>query len=152
MILQLFDGLNVRLEMHQLIPFMKALFLIVFLGCTAQLSAQNSFDERLLSKFSSERIVELQENHSDILSYWTYYLDNSYYIIDGETSGKTIATNETVSISDLSNFNILDLGLNMDRNFSKTFQIVGANKYLMLLSNREFVAGFNAYQSKTAAK
>ncbi len=104
---------------------------------------QTDFDERLLAKFSEERINQLQKEQPAVIEYWTYYLDNSYLIIDSKESGKEFNADKKLKIKNMNDFNILDLGLTMDRNKSQVFAIAGSEKYLMLLSNSEFVNGFN---------
>ncbi len=104
---------------------------------------QTDFDERLLAKFSEERINQLQEDQPAVIEYWTYYLDNSYLIIDSKESGKEFNTDKKLKIKNLNDFNILDMDLTMDRKKSQVFAIAGSDKYLMLLSNSEFVNGFN---------
>lgn len=45
-------------------------------------SQSNSFDERLLSLYNQEQIENLLEESPDVISFWTYYLDNGYFISD----------------------------------------------------------------------
>lgn len=129
---------------------MRIVLLLTILCLTGTLKGQSDFDERLLVKFNEERITQLQKEHPEIINYWTFYLDNSYYILDGQTSGKTIPTDNLVEIDNLDDFNILELGLAMNRDQSTTYKIAGSSKYLMLLSNREFVNAFNNHNKETA--
>jgi hypothetical protein len=123
--------------------FFVAAFLIGF-----SVIAQGDFDERLLAKFSEERIIELKNDQPQVIDYWTYYLDHSYEIVDQATSGKSFQTDEVVKIKDLDSFNILELGLTMDRSTSKIYRIKGTDKFLRLYSNNEFVLGYNKSRNK----
>jgi len=127
---------------------MKFIFFIAtfFIGFSA--IAQADFDERLLAKFSEERILELKNDQPQVIDYWTYYLDHSYEIVDQANSGKAFQTDETVKIKDLEAFNILELGLTMDRSASKIYRIKGTDKFLRLYSNNEFVLGYNKSRNK----
>jgi hypothetical protein len=123
--------------------FMKSIFFTAALLIGLSSFAQSNYDDRLLAKFSEDRIQELQKDQPQIIDYYTYYLDHSYEIIDEASSGKNFQTDQEVKIKNLESFNILDLGLTMDRSASKIYRIKGTEKYLRLLSNREFVLGYN---------
>jgi len=120
-------------------------FILFVAALTIGLSsfAQSNYDDRLLAKYSEDRISELQKDQPQIIDYYTYYLDHSYEIVDEATSGKSFQTDEVVKIKDLNSFNILELGLTMDRSASKVYKIKGTDKYLRLFSNQEFVLGYN---------
>lgn len=123
--------------------FMKSILFTASLLVGLASFAQSDYDERLLAKFSEERIDQLSKDQPQIIDYYTYYLDHSYEIIDKEKSGKSFQVDQEVKIKDLNSFNILELGLTMDRSASKIYKIKGTDKYLRLLSNREFVLGYN---------
>jgi hypothetical protein len=126
---------------------MRILLFLLFLCLGGVANAQLDYDQRLLAKFTPERLTKMKSEHPEILAYWTYYLDESYVIVDSEVSGKAMASESEVQILDLANFNILDLGLTMDRNQRQTFAIQGTNKYLVLMSNNRFVDKFNRSQT-----
>lgn len=127
---------------------MKFIFFVasLFIGLSA--IAQSDFDERLLAKFSEERILELKKDQPQVIDYWTYYLDHSYEIVDKAASGKSFQTDEVLKIKNPDSFNILELGLTMDRSAAKIYQIKGTDKYLRLFSNNEFVLGYNKSRNK----
>ena len=122
---------------------MKSFLVVLGIFCFSSLFAQSDFDQRLLEKFSAERIAELNTDHPEVIEYWTYYLDNSYMIIDGDATGKLLATGESIKIKKMEEFNILDYDIHMDRNMRKSFDIAGTNSYLILLSNSEFSKAYN---------
>lgn len=109
--------------------------------------AQADYDQRLLSRYSEERIEELLEKQPSTIEYWTFYLDHSYTIIDSETTGKSIPTDVEVKIKDINNFNILDLDIHMDRSAPQSFRIKGTNQYLILKSNDQFSKEFSRNRS-----
>lgn len=127
---------------------MKTLFTFFVLIMSLVVMGQSNFDQRLLSRYSEERVQELLEKQPSTIEYWTYYLDHSYTILDGEAMGKTILTDEEVKIKDLENFNVLDLEIYMDRNKSKTFKIKGTNHFLLLKSDTQFSKEFSNNRSK----
>ncbi|NEN24121.1 hypothetical protein G3O08_11475 [Cryomorpha ignava] len=122
---------------------MKSILILFFLGVSLSVFSQGDFDKRLLAKFSEERIEELTKDHTAVIEYWTYYLDNSYIIIDGDATGKLLASGQSIRIKTLKDFNILNYDLHMDRNIRKTYDIKGTNSYLILLSNNEFSKAFS---------
>ncbi len=126
---------------------MKTLFTLLILAVSLSTMGQSQFDPRLLSRYSEERIAELKENQPSTIEYWTYYLDHSYTIVDGEATGKTMVSDEEIKIKDLENFNILDLDIHMDRNRSKVYKIKGMSQYLVLKSNTQFSQEFSRIRS-----
>ena len=126
---------------------MKLFSLILFMGISISVFSQTDFDPRLLAKFSEARIQELSKDHPEVLQYWTYYLDNSYIIVDGDASGKLlVSTGQSLKIKSLSDFNILKYDIHMDRKVRKTYDIKGTNSYLVLLSNDEFSRAYNNHR------
>lgn len=122
---------------------MKSVLIALGLFCFGSAFAQSDFDERLLEKFSEERIKSLTEDQPAVIEYWTYYLDHSYMIVDGDATGKLLASGETIKIKNMDNFNILKYDIHMDRSKRKTYSIAGTNSYLVLLSNDEFSKAFS---------
>ena len=122
---------------------MKSILILFFLGVSLSAFTQGDFDKRLLAKFNEERIEELKADHPEVLEYWTYYLDNSFILVNGDATGKLLASGESIKIKDLKNFNILDYDIHMDRNLRKSYDIKGTNSYLVLLSNDEFSKAYS---------
>jgi len=122
---------------------MKSLLTLLAFCLALASFGQADFDERLLAKYSEKRIKELQEKQPAILEYWTYYLDHSYSIIDGEATGKFLITDQELKIKNLKEINILDLEVFMDRNLTKYYSIKGTSQYLALKSNNQFVREFS---------
>lgn len=122
---------------------MKILFTFLVLAVSLGSMGQSDYDQRLLARYSQERVEELLEKQPSIIEYWTYYLDNSYTIVDGEATSKTIQTDREVKIRNLDNFNILDLKIHMDRKRPQSFRIKGTNQYLILKSDTQFSREFS---------
>ena len=57
---------------------MKSILILFFLGVSMSVFSQGNFDKRLLVNFSEEQLNDMAANQSSVLTYWTYYLDNSY--------------------------------------------------------------------------
>lgn len=126
---------------------MKTLFTLVFLTICIGSMGQSQFDQRLLARYSEDRIAELNENQPSTIEYWTYYLDHSYTIVDGEATGKTIDTDEVLKIKDLENFNVLDLGIHMDGYRAKYYKVKGSDQYFVLKSSDQFSKEFSRNRS-----
>ena len=118
--------------------------ILFFIGLSAYAFSQGDFDKRLLAKYSTDQIADFQKNNADVLNYYSFYLDNSYILVDSEKTGKELISSEgELKIRDLSNFNILAYKLTMDRNSRKIYKIKGSNTYLILLANSEFTDLYN---------
>jgi hypothetical protein len=122
---------------------MKSLFTLLALIVGFAAMGQSDFDERLLVRFSEDYLNKLQQEQPEMLEYWTYYLDHGYTIVDGQLTGKTMTTEETVKIKDLNDINILDLDIQMDGKRPKAFLIKGTNQYLVLKGSRQFSKEFS---------
>lgn len=57
------------------------------------LSAQGLYkaDQRLSDCFSQEYITQLENSNSELIPYYNYYLDNSYYVVDLKSVGKEVS-------------------------------------------------------------
>lgn len=127
--------------------FMKSILIVLSLFCFSSIYAQSDFDERLLVMFDESQITQFQQSDSPALDYWTFYLDNSYEIVD-RPEGKNVGDIEELKIKNLEKFNILDSNLTMDRHAPKYYRIKGSDKMLVLLSGTEFTEKYNAYKLK----
>ncbi len=123
---------------------MRLFLMLFFIGLSAYAFSQGDFDKRLLAKYSTDQIADLQKSNNAVLDYYSFYLDNSYILVDSEKSGKQlISTENELRIKDLNDFNILSYKLTMDRNSRKIYKIKGSNTYLILLANSEFTDLYN---------
>ncbi|MGB6034981.1 MAG: hypothetical protein WBG42_01850 [Cryomorphaceae bacterium] len=126
---------------------MKTLFTLLVLAISLGSMGQSQFDERLLEKFSEEKIQELSTDHPKVLDYWTFYLDNSFEIIDVPFE-KDFSESPEIKIKDLEDFNILELDINMLSKASQEFRIKNTDKLLILHSSDRFTKLFNAHINK----
>jgi len=78
--------------------------LCIALFIVGNLSAQSLYkaDQRLSDCFSQEYIAQLENSNSELIPYYNYYLDNSYYVVDLKSVGKEVtgADIHTVLVSD----------------------------------------------------
>jgi len=78
------------------------LFMALFIA--GNISAQGLYkaDQRLSDCFSQEYITQLENSNSELIPYYNYYLDNSYYVVDLKSVGKEVtgADIHTVLVSD----------------------------------------------------
>jgi hypothetical protein len=73
-----------------MIKKLSGLFIALFI--IGNLSAQSLYkaDQRLSDCFSQEYIAQLENSNSELIPYYNYYLDNSYYIVDLKSVGKEV--------------------------------------------------------------
>lgn len=116
------------------------LSIAIFLGSIGfcqGLSAQNSAstDARLSDKFSKKELKSLTQ---DDLNYWTFFLDNSYLIVDVPKE-KPDAVPASIKLSGLEkkDINVFKLGLKPHEFARDYFRIEGTDKMLVVLPQTE---------------
>lgn len=109
--------------------------------------SQGNFDKRLLVNFSEEQLNDMAANQSSVLTYWTYYLDNSYEIIDIEP-GKNLEMYPEIKFKSADKFNILELKVQMQKMGKTHFRIKNSNQLFVLDSKDQFIEKYNAYRAK----
>ena len=108
--------------------------------------AQTNVDPRLQVKFGEERLADLQKNHPSVIDYWTFYLDNSYFVAD-LAPAKDAGEIPSVKIDDISRFNILALDVHPMENGNRIYRIEGTDKLLVLHSTEKIAEMFNEYRN-----
>lgn len=126
---------------------MKLFTLILFLGISMSVFSQTDFDKRLLAKFSQEQITDMATNHPNILNYWTYYLDNSYQIVN-IGSGKDVSEYPEIKFKSPEKFNILKVDVRMQKVGKTHYRIKNSDQLLVIDSNTDFTKKYNAYRAK----
>jgi hypothetical protein len=149
---------------------MKAKFLILFIFIysffTSDLYSQNKVniapDSRLYECFDSSYIQQMQINNPSLLSYYNFYLDNSFYVVSlqkpkpvtGEdihkitlnedlSKGQSIYFNETIYNSE--KFNVLKYAFKtQDINFT-TYIWKEANIAIVFLPRKKITEEYQKY-------
>ena len=111
------------------------LFLMTFILFAGFVNAQNnSFYQRLLSKFSKNELNEMQINNPLAFAYWNFYVATAYQVLDlsKENSNKH-ETKGAVKIKDFNTINIFDLNcIPLEKDY-QYFSIEGSKKFLVIL-------------------
>ncbi len=119
-----------------------ALISLVFMLNAA--TAQNSdFDTRLLSKFSNEELLEMQNESPDELAFWEYFVIKGVVIF---TITKDVSESDMGVIvydGDLEKLNPFALGLEPEETAVRTYQVGDTNQGLMILSRQKILAKMN---------
>ena len=133
---------------------MKGIVTLFLLSVSIISSAQNKhsdnveIDERLKEVYEIKYLTSLQIQNPVLLQRWSYYLDNSFYIVDFPKE-KGNPNYPIIEVADLSNINILLLEQKneLTRDFNKTvkYKIKGTNKILVYYSGKEFNQKFNEF-------
>lgn len=133
---------------------MKGIVTLLLLSVSIISSAQNKhsdnveIDERLKEVYEIKYLTSLQIQNPVLLQRWSYYLDNSFYIVDFPKE-KGNPNYPIIEVADLSNINILLLEQKneLTRDFNKTvkYKIKGTNKILVYYSGKEFNQKFNEF-------
>ncbi len=107
-------------------------------------TAQNSdFDTRLLSKFSNEELLEMQNENPDELAFWEYFVNEGVVIF---TITKDVSESDIDVIvydGDLKELNPFALGLEPEETAVRTYQVGDTNQGLMILSRQKILAKMN---------
>lgn len=105
-------------------------------------------DDRLAEVYDKEYLTNLQSQNPFLLQRWSFYLDNSYYIVNFP-SEKGNPDYPIIEVADLDNMNILLLekSQKMTRDFDKPskYKIKGTNKILVYYSGKEFNQKLNDF-------
>lgn len=74
--------------------------LIFALFIFGNLSAQNNYkaDQRLTECLGQAYVSELENSNSELISYYNYYLENSYYAVDIKSAEKEITGTDIHSV------------------------------------------------------
>lgn len=115
------------------------IFLILFV-CSA--SAQNnSFDSRLLSKFSKNELNEMQSKSPETFLYWNFYAANAYQVMDlPNEKSNAHEIKGIVKISDMNNINVFELNYVPVKKDYQYYRIEGTTKLLVILSEEQIKA------------
>lgn len=131
-------------DLNSPIIMKKTLFIITFVLFAFFANAQNnSFDQRLLSKFSKTEMEEMQIKNPIAFSYWNFYVANAYQVMDlpkGKADAHEIKG--IVKIKDFNNINIFDLHyIPLEKDFQYC-NIEGTNKLLVIISEEQIKEKF----------
>lgn len=122
----------------------KLLFAITFVLTTYLSEAQtNTFDKRLLSKFSENELQEMKRTSPETFNYWNYYAGNAFQVMDLVTEKS--AAHEikgTLQIANSNAINIFDLKLVPSLKDYQYYQIEGTKKLLVILSEEQIKEKF----------
>ena len=111
------------------------LFLITFILFVGFANAQNnSFDQRLLSKFSKDELNNMQIKNPIAYAYWNFYVATAYQVLDlSKEKANKHETKGAVKIKDFNTINIFDLNcIPLEKDY-QYFSIEGSKKLLVIL-------------------
>lgn len=111
------------------------LFLIAFILFAGIANAQNnSFDQRLLSKFSKSELDQMQIDNPVAYAYWNFYVTTAYQVLDlSKEKANKHETKGEVKIKDFNKINIFDLNcIPLEKDY-QYFSIEGSKKLLVIL-------------------
>jgi hypothetical protein len=120
------------------------LFIITFILFAGFANAQNnSFDQRLLSKFSKDELNDMQIKNPIAYAYWNFYVANAYQILDlPKEKAKAHEIKGVVKIKEINKINIFDLNcIPLEKDY-QYFSIEGSNKLLVIISEEQIKDNF----------
>lgn len=128
----------------------KCLLLLTFVLFACSVNAQSkSFDQRLLSKYTKEELVEMEVKNPLAYAYWNFYVANAYQVMDMPID--KIDTHEikgVVKIPNMNNINIFDLHyIPLEKDYQYC-RIEGSNKLLVIISEEQIKEKFVASTKK----
>ncbi len=125
-------------------PLFYCITLIGLIAISSIATAQNKsdIDNRLYSKFSKKEVKALSANE---VNYWTFYLENSFEIVDIPKE-KPDAVPAVISLSSLDkkDINVFKLGLKSHEFARDYVRIEGTNKMIVILPLSEIDSNFKA--------
>lgn len=134
-------------------------FLLLFSPLMAQTLDDDAVvpDDRLSEFYPDKHIQKLLTHQPEIISYWNYFLDNSYVIEDLPT-GKSVSypnfedlakvnpeTSQQFEVSLVeSEINVLLFNLRIQKDRRTSFRLGDTGKVITFYSKDEFIANYNA--------
>ncbi len=130
-----------------LIGFVVILPTIIF----AQSKGTPTIDKRLYEVFEADFLEQMQRKTPAMIEYYNFFLDHAY---DIQTSTKKeTSTYPEITINNFENINILkiitDENLKRDYHNQSIYQIVGTDKLLILIAEKELAKKFNQHTGRT---
>lgn len=123
---------------------LSAFAFIAFLAFTTSSFAQNNtgLDVRLLDKFSKKELKSLEKAELD---YWTFYLENSFDIVDiPKEKPDAVPASISLKSMDKKDINVFKLGLTPHEFARDYFRIEGTDKMMVILPLSEIDKNFKA--------
>lgn len=142
----------------------KTIFLIISLSILIFVKAQNktipSIDSRLFEIYSSEFLLDIQNNNPQALEYMNWYLDHSFEIIElpqykieflpelryFDVNSKTIG--EPIENLPTPIFNIHKFYFERKNDLPTTYKISNTGIAIVFFSEKELVKKFKEYQNE----
>jgi hypothetical protein len=130
--------------MTKRITFPFAAFALLLVNISAFAQNNTDFDSRLLTKFSKKEIKNLDQSELD---YWTFYLENSFDIVDIPKE-KPDAIPSVISLKSLdkNEINVFKLGLNTHEFARDYIRIDETNKMIVILPQTEIDKKYKAFK------
>lgn len=140
---------------------MKNIFLLLFLGMSAALFAQDAKensvvqpDARLYEVYAADYLQRLQTKNPFLIQRWNFFLDHGFYVTD-MPAGKDMTYSE-ITVADVDKINILQLEKeqNLTRDFNKRmrYRIAGTDKLLICYSGKEFRDALNIHLGRSHSR
>lgn len=141
----IFFTFTLQRKVNSPVQMKKTVFLMSFIMFVFFAKAQrNSYDQRLLSKFSKKELSEMQLTSPSIYAYWNFYVANAFQIMDlpaEKSSAHEIKG--IIKIEDMNAINIFDLHFVPLIKDYQYFRIEGANKLLVIISEEQIKEKFS---------
>ncbi|MCH2200315.1 MAG: hypothetical protein MK081_16215 [Flavobacteriales bacterium] len=122
---------------------MKSLLTFTVLCFGLSSFGQIDFDKRLLSRFSKEQIIQIEEKSPDIMEFWTYFLDHAY-ILNEPKPGVTYDFKGTLRLN--KDFNLFELDLPHPLSEYEYYQVKGDSRILALVPREVVIRNFNRHR------
>jgi hypothetical protein len=103
---------------------LKRLFLYcIAIGLYSSISAQDIFkpDKRLYDCFSTEELSRMEASKSDLIPYYNYYLDHSYYVVELKSAKKKVTGADIYSVLSRTSGTEVPVKFNMKSYSKETF-------------------------------
>lgn len=127
---------------------MKNLLTLLFLAANAIAFGQTDFDERLLAKFSEEKIRSMKSTSPQTIAFMEYYLEQGFDI-DTQVKAKPTSYRGEISIKSLAReeINLFDLDIPLPLDGPAYYRIKSTDKYLIIHPRKTVMASFNKENS-----
>ena len=141
------------------IALLCSFFLLLVGPLLAQSNTEDEIvpDERLLELYSQKHIDKLMTNQPNIIAYWNYFLDHSYFIENPPVSKANtypnledaVLTNPETGLPydvsmEVNQLNVKLFHLEIQKNKRVSYRLGDTGKLITFYSKDEFLANYNA--------
>lgn len=112
----------------------------------------NQPDQRIIDYLGQEKVDIITKNNPDLISYYNYFLDNSYMVASVPQDKLNDNNFQEIDLPlkngkvDIKTLNVLKLEIQRKYDERIYFKVKNSNEIFVILSEKEFIEKYNEYR------